>query len=498
MATQTQYYNLDKPSYDEVADIEIINANFDKIDQQMRNNADGVNFAKGISSDAYDNSKLYAVGDYCIYDNKLYRCITAIESAEAFNIAKWEQTTVGKEINQLNSNLVGLKVGENFGGKNLFDENEIFSSIGTKKDGYWYVYSVILHDKYNNGFPISIDVNSQYTMSFDAIGSADKATTNFYVKYTDGTKDGIIVYGDSERHYKLTTKAGKIISDIIATYSYGGTDKFKNFQIEKGSQETDYEPYIPSVKMLAEEVNQQKNDLDNLAYGENGVHNLLNTTLQTTTKNGITCTNNGDGTYTFNGTVDSGAYPEFNLGMITLDKGEYLFTNQDSTIYLWCGTSEGNFDIINRPLIGGTFINIKNKSDIYISLVCSSGETYHNVVIKPMITEDLTATYDDFVPYIPSVKMLAEEVNAQKNDLCKRVDYSTVDIFTAIKQYDETATQEIPIQFVVQTQTIVYLVNGFKHGSYSSYLAYSYGSGDIYHVRSYNGVWSYNQLAYMS
>ena len=90
MATQTQYYNLDKPSYDEVADIEIINANMDKIDTQMRNNADGVNFAKGISSDAYDNSKLYAVGDYCIYDNKLYRCITAIESAEEFNIAMKE------------------------------------------------------------------------------------------------------------------------------------------------------------------------------------------------------------------------------------------------------------------------------------------------------------------------------------------------------------------------------------------------------------------------
>lgn len=105
MATKTQYYNLDKPNYDEVADIEIINANMDKIDTQMRNNADGVNFAKDISSDAYDNSKSYAVGDYCIYNNKLYRCITAIESAEAFNVEKWEQTTVGKEVKQLNSNL---------------------------------------------------------------------------------------------------------------------------------------------------------------------------------------------------------------------------------------------------------------------------------------------------------------------------------------------------------------------------------------------------------
>ena len=105
MATTTNYYGLSKPSYNEVADIEVINANMDKIDTQMRNNADGVNFAKGISSDAYDNSRPYAVGDYCIYDNKLYRCTTAIESAEAFNVEKWEQTTVGNEVNQLNSNL---------------------------------------------------------------------------------------------------------------------------------------------------------------------------------------------------------------------------------------------------------------------------------------------------------------------------------------------------------------------------------------------------------
>ena len=192
-----------------------------------------------------------------------------------------------------------------------------------------------------------------------------------------------------------------------------GDKQVKNIQDAASEVITDINQLAKNTSDIAE----LSSNLDNLAYGENGVHNLLNPTLQSTTKNGITCTNNGDGTYTFNGTVDSGAYPEFNLGMITLDKGEYLFTNQDSTIYLWCGTSKGIDDIINRPLIGGTFINIKNKSDIYISLVCSSGETYHNVVIKPMITEDLTATYDDFVPYIPSVKMLADEVSAQNESL---------------------------------------------------------------------------------
>jgi hypothetical protein len=33
----------------------------------------------------------YAVGDYCIYNNRLYRCTDAIESAMVFDSAKWEQ-----------------------------------------------------------------------------------------------------------------------------------------------------------------------------------------------------------------------------------------------------------------------------------------------------------------------------------------------------------------------------------------------------------------------
>ena len=146
MATQTQYYNLDKPSYDEVADIEIINANMDKIDQQMRNNADGVNFAKAISSDAYDNSKLYAVGDYCIYENKLYRCITAIESAEAFTIAKWEQTTVGKEVKQLNSNL-DSKLGE-VATWCFYNENEN-QVCEIRFTGQYYACFVLVSARYN-------------------------------------------------------------------------------------------------------------------------------------------------------------------------------------------------------------------------------------------------------------------------------------------------------------------------------------------------------------
>ena len=248
MATQTQYYNLDKPSYDEVADIEIINANMDKIDTQMRNNADGVNFAKGISSDAYDNSKLYAVGDYCIYDNKLYRCITDIESAEAFNVEKWEQTTVGKEVKQLNSNLDGLEFGEVAGGKNLIDVSKVIRGEmvgGNVSDGNNYITDFI-HLEYGKNYILS---NCYKEVHETAWFTQDKTFVQrtFGVEVTPPTNDC-----------------------YYARIEYG-VEQGINAQLEKGTQATECEPYIPSVKMLAEEVNAQNESL-----AEQGLLNISN------------------------------------------------------------------------------------------------------------------------------------------------------------------------------------------------------------------------------
>lgn len=43
---------------------------------------------------AYSNQLTYAVGDLVIYDHKLYRCITAVSSAENFDSTKWTQASV--------------------------------------------------------------------------------------------------------------------------------------------------------------------------------------------------------------------------------------------------------------------------------------------------------------------------------------------------------------------------------------------------------------------
>lgn len=50
--------------------------------------------------------------------------------------------------------------------------------------------------------------------------------------------------------------------------------------------------------------------------------NYLRPELQTQTKNGVTVTNNGDGTYTLNGTATDTIWT-FIFGTITLNKGVY-------------------------------------------------------------------------------------------------------------------------------------------------------------------------------
>ena len=93
------------PAYNEIADIDVINGNMDKIDVQMKKNADSAQQSKDIVSDEYSATNTYSVGDYCIHESILYKCKTAITTGEAFDSNKWVQTTCGTEFGELNSNL---------------------------------------------------------------------------------------------------------------------------------------------------------------------------------------------------------------------------------------------------------------------------------------------------------------------------------------------------------------------------------------------------------
>lgn len=45
-------------------------------------------------SDQYSSARAYDVGDICIHNNDLYKCVTAVEAAETFNASKWNKTSL--------------------------------------------------------------------------------------------------------------------------------------------------------------------------------------------------------------------------------------------------------------------------------------------------------------------------------------------------------------------------------------------------------------------
>lgn len=103
----------------------------------------------------YSASSTYAVGDYVSYQKHIYKCNTAILTAEAWNASHWTQTTLGEEIETVNNSLVvngttfyfdiqngvkGMNTNPNRGAdtftpfNNLKIQRGTFSSInGTKK-----------------------------------------------------------------------------------------------------------------------------------------------------------------------------------------------------------------------------------------------------------------------------------------------------------------------------------------------------------------------------
>jgi len=68
-----------------------------------RGNADTAILADLAS--AYSASATYAVGDYCIKDGQLYRCTTAITTAEAWTAAHWTAVALGDDVSNLKNAL---------------------------------------------------------------------------------------------------------------------------------------------------------------------------------------------------------------------------------------------------------------------------------------------------------------------------------------------------------------------------------------------------------
>ena len=114
----------------------VIDEDINEIKEVVNNNDTNTNNNFG---DSYSTSNTYNVGDYCVYEDRLYRCITAVSTAESFDSDKWEDTTVFDEIKIKNRITSGgeTKVGYQIDGKDVYVKRYFISALPNNQISYY-------------------------------------------------------------------------------------------------------------------------------------------------------------------------------------------------------------------------------------------------------------------------------------------------------------------------------------------------------------------------
>lgn len=184
------------------------------------------------------------------------------ETSTGKNLDAHQGYVLNEMIGQLNSNLTDLKVGEVAGGKNLIDIMDLSTSSAE-----WGIFNKSVY------IP-----KGTYTLSL-------KSTTSSEFQFYDSSNNLIKKFGvSSSGTGKRIYYTFELTEDCYYLNVWINTGTLSDIQIELGTNATEYEPYIPSVKMLADEVSAQNESLGNLQSKVTGLFSLDGTTLTITTE----------------------------------------------------------------------------------------------------------------------------------------------------------------------------------------------------------------------
>ena len=316
---------------------------------------------------------------------------------------------VQNAVDEVNDNFNNIEIG----GRNLY--------LGTKDfNGNWYKDSLwTAYSETYKGFTVKKrtgNFNGLYQIIQANVG--DVLTFSGYVKKDSSGKMYVFAIDDSDKEHgtaypinKTFTVEANTWTRVSFTFKVTVSGKFAfrfenpeegiatyvcGLKLERGNKATDWTPAPEDIETEIQSVEKQVTT------------NLLKPTLETTTVNGITCTNNGDGTYTLNGTASANAIfklSEFNV----TDSVKMVGCPKDGSISTFKLSAYAN----QYPLddIGnGTSLDIHMGKTVEIRLVVYSGTTIVNKVFKPMLTTNLNATYDDFVPFTGNTGSLNGDV----------------------------------------------------------------------------------------
>lgn len=151
--------------------------------------------------------------------------------------------------------------------------------------------------------------------------------------------------------------------------------------------------------------------------------NLIEPLMATATLNGVTCTNNGDGSFTLNGTATANA--SFRINQSTYN-GKDNLKSYNGTYTLSCNELENGLELnVMQNLTWVSPLKMVNsnvpvtatidKNDCFIYINVANGKSVNNLTIRPMLQKGSVAT--GFEPYVnPSINVDGEKWIDKVND----------------------------------------------------------------------------------
>ena len=278
MATKTTNYNLTKPAYDEDADIAVINKNMDIIDAKMKE----IEEAGGGAQITVD-SQLSETSTNPVQNKVINSKIAELNSNLNSEISRSKEAD-----DELKGDLDTLEYSDVAGGKNLFDGKFINELIDI---GGNYTQRNLKEE--------FVSIRNVKGLTYITFGGYFKKGTYTFSYTNDAwfSLNRIAIAGTYCIGITQTIRKSYTWTQNIDGWTYFGIEGddgetgtvdtpfsiTPDIMIEKGSTATEYEPYIPSVKMLADEVSAQNESLDQLKNDLGGLSfSVSGTTLSIT------------------------------------------------------------------------------------------------------------------------------------------------------------------------------------------------------------------------
>lgn len=247
-----------------------------------------------------------------------------------------------------------------------------------------------------------MEVTCNYSFG-GATGSKTYSSTNditVSVKDVCGTSTAM-----AEINFDISNGENQNNSITLKCYVLKSTLKDKVESVESAQN-----VHLETLDAEQAEQNEHLSTLDNAVDTIGTTTNLLKPTLGSQVINGVTFTKNDDGTYIVSGQAQNTVAFAFQK-TVPIKAGRYKLCGcpsggSSTTYHIEYNASPAD----QRDLGNGAIVKFSSDTTTHFYIVISKDAIINNLVFKPMLTTNLQATYNDFVPYTGTTGKLNSDV----------------------------------------------------------------------------------------